>query len=78
MRNSSAWHDEITASLVKKVDFSMVEPFTHLILSLKTGVVPSDLKVAKVMQLFKSGDCSILTNIVQYLFYPFFLKFLRN
>lgn len=45
IKDSAAGHDEIKSSLVKKVVFSIIEPLTHVLtLSLKTGVVPSDLK----------------------------------
>lgn len=73
MRDSSAGHDEMTASLEKKVAFSIVEPLTHVLtLSLKTGVVPRNRKVAKVILLFKSGDSNMLTNYHPTSVLPFF------
>lgn len=41
----------------------MSKPLTHVFaVSLKTGVVPSDLKVAKVLPLFKEGEPSVFNN----------------
>ena len=40
-----------------------IEPLTYIInLSLMEGVFPSELKVAKVIPVFKGGDSSILSN----------------
>lgn len=65
---------EMTASLAKKVAFSIVEPLTNVLtVSLKTDVVPRDLKVAKVILLFKPGDSSMLT--IHHLF--FFQRYSR-
>ena len=40
-----------------------IEPLTYMINeSLRTGVCPSELKIARVVPIFKSGDSSLLTN----------------
>ena len=40
-----------------------IEPITYLINeSLTSGVFPSELKLARVVPIFKSGDPSLLTN----------------
>lgn len=79
MKNSAAGHDEIRSSLVKKVVVYTVEPLTHVLsLSLKTGVVPSDLKLAKVIPLFKSGDSSMFTNYRPISVLPSFSKVLEK
>jgi hypothetical protein len=42
---------------------SILKPFHHIVLSsLSTGVVPSQLKIAKVIPIFKSGDQAALDN----------------
>lgn len=49
------------AVIRKKVVMSVIEPLTH-VLSSRTGAVPSDLKVAEVIVLFKSDDFSLCNN----------------
>ena len=42
---------------------AFIEPLTHLInLSLRSGVFPSELKLAKVVPIFKAGDTSAINN----------------
>lgn len=56
MKDVAPGHIKIRASLIKKVDPLIVEPFTHVLsLFLKIGIVPRDLKVVKVIPLFKLG-----------------------
>lgn len=44
------WHDGISSFLVKQIKELIVKHLAHIIsLSLNTGVVPDDLKVAKVI-----------------------------
>lgn len=63
LKNSISGHDEICASLVKEVISSIIKPLTHIFaVSMETGIVPSDLKLAKVIPLFKSGDPGSFTN----------------
>lgn len=79
MKNSAAGHDEIRSSLLKKVAVYIVEPLTHVLsLSLKTGVVPRDLKLARVIPLFKSGDSSMFTNYRPISVLPCFSKVLEK
>ena len=50
MKASDPGHDEIRSTLVKEVKFSIIEPLTYIFsISLETGVVPCDLKFAKVI-----------------------------
>ena len=63
LKNSAAGQDEIKAKLLKEVASSIIKPLTHVLaVSLKTGVVPNDLKVAKVLPLFKEGDPCLFNN----------------
>jgi len=60
---TAAGHDEIRAKLFKKLALTISEPLTHvLMLSLKSGVVPKDLKIGKVIPLFKARDPSLFNN----------------
>jgi hypothetical protein len=52
-----------STNLLKKVSHSILKPITHIFgCSLTTGVVPSKLKIAKVIPIFKSGDASDINN----------------
>ena len=63
MKNSSAGWDEIPAYVTKRCIDIYIEPLTHIIdKSFKEGISPSELKLAKVFPIFKSGDSSKITN----------------
>ncbi|XP_065684449.1 uncharacterized protein LOC136096856 [Hydra vulgaris] len=55
--NKSAGFDNISSFVVKLV-FDIIEPSLHHIfdVSLKSGIVPDKLKIARVTTIFKSGD----------------------
>ena len=50
--------DRISARFPEKASQVIATRLTHINLSLETGVVPSDFKTARVVPLFKKGDCS--------------------
>lgn len=53
----------ISMFFLKKVINSILKPFHHIVLlSLSTGIVPSQLKIAKVIPIFKSGDHTVMDN----------------
>jgi len=55
--SNSCGFDGISSNLLKKIIGSIVTPLVHLFnISISTGTVPSHLKVAKVIPIFKSGD----------------------
>lgn len=79
MREAAPGNDEIRASLIKKVASSIIEPLTYVLsLSLKTGVVPKDLKLAKLTPLFKAGDSSLFNNYQPISVLPMFSKVLEK
>ena len=50
LKNTAAGHDKISSSLVKEVSNHILEPLTHILgRSMETGIVPKDLKKAKVI-----------------------------
>ena len=50
-------HDEISMKTVKHVIKQIVRPLTYIFnRSLITGIFPNDMKTAKVIPVFKSGD----------------------
>ena len=75
MKNSSAGWDDIPAYVTKRCIEVYIEPLTHVIdKSFKEGVFPSELKLAKVVPIFKSGDSSKITNYRPISVLSFFLK----
>ena len=75
LKNSSAGHDEFPTFVGKLCVDSYIEPLTFLInSSLKTGVFPSELKLARVVPIFKAGDSSALTNYRPISVLTFFAK----
>ena len=60
---SSSGHDNISTKLLKLTIHNIHQPLTHIInRSFSTGIVPEDLKVAKVIPIYKSSDKSELKN----------------
>ena len=75
LKNSSAGHDELPPFVAKSCIDEYIEPLTHLINeSLRTGICPSELKLARVVPIFKSGDPSLLTNYRPISILSFFSK----
>ena len=75
LKNSSAGHDELPPFVAKSSIDEYIEPLTHLINeSLRTGICPSELKLARVVPIFKSGDPSLLTNYRPISILSFFSK----
>lgn len=63
MKNSSPGWDSISADIIKKTYPLFLTPLTHICnISLQQGVFPDELKIAKIIPLFKSGDSTIFTN----------------
>ena len=62
-RGKSAGHDDIPPGLLKDAATELAKPLSVIInLSLKTGNVPSEWKIAKVIPIHKSGSKSSLEN----------------
>ena len=63
LKNSAPGHDEILPKFLKLSINCIIDPLLHVCnLSLSNGVFPSELKVAKVVPIFKGGDTTKLTN----------------
>lgn len=63
LKNSSAGHDDIDSRLLKQVSSYIIQPLTHICnLSLSNGIFPQELKLAKVLPIFKSGDPTKFNN----------------
>ena len=53
----SCGHDGINNIVLKHVILEIVQPLTHVFnLSISAGIVPDDMKLAKVIPIFKKGD----------------------
>ena len=56
-------YDNVFVDLVKQCAQLISSPLTHIInMSIVSGIVPDELKIAHVIPLFKSGDRSLFTN----------------
>lgn len=79
LNNSAAGHDEIKVQLLKEIASSIIMPLTHVFaVSLNTGVVPNDLKIAKVLPLFKEGDPTVFNNYRPISILPCFSKIIEK
>ena len=60
---SSCGHDDISTKLLKQTLDYIIQPITHIInRSFDTGIVPREMKIAKVIPIHKSSDPSLLKN----------------
>ena len=72
-------YDCISMNVVKGSFDLICTPLTYIInLSLNSGVVPQEMKIARVIPLFKSGDNSLFTNYRPVSVLPVFSKFLER
>ena len=59
----SPGYDDISNDLIKNVISGIVQPLVHIFnLSMANGIVPMNMKIAKVVPIFKKGDPQLLTN----------------
>ena len=76
--NSPVW-DSIPAVVVKATYQCFMEPLTHILnLSVMYGVFPSELKLAKVIPLFKANDPMLFSNYRPVSVLPVFSKILER
>ena len=63
LKNSSAGWDDFPNFVLKKCSGSLLQPLTHLInCSLQSGIFPDELKLARVVPIFKAGDPAQVSN----------------
>ena len=76
---SSSGHDEISTNLLKETIDIVIKPITHIVnKSFDAGIVPSNLKIAKVVPIFKANDDSLLKNYRPVSLLPAFSKLLEK
>ena len=75
LNNSSAGYDELPPFVAKSCVDGFIEPITYVVNeSLRVGICPLELKIAKVVPVFKSGDPSLFTNYRPISVLPFLSK----
>ena len=58
-KNSSGY-DNISNKLLKKIKYSILTPLSHIFnLSLKSGIFPTEMKLAEIIPLYKKGEKTI-------------------
>ena len=71
--------DNISQKLVKEIKHGILKPLVHIInQSLSTGIVPTQMKLAKIVPIFKSGDTSLVKNYRPISLLPTFSKVLER
>ena len=76
---TAAGYDNVSMDLVKDCANLICRPITHIVnLSIASGIVPDQLKIARVIPLFKSGDKSSFTNYRPVSVLPAFSKILER
>ena len=77
--STAAGYDGIHMDVVKSTIDLISEPLVKVInLSITAGIVPSELKIARVIPLFKSGDQAFFVNYRPVSVLPVFSKFLEK
>ena len=66
-------------SIIKESIQIIAEPLTYIMnLSISNGIVPDQMKIARVVPLFKADDQSLFTNYRPVSVLPSFSKFLER
>ena len=79
LKNSSAGCDGLSVSLIKKLQNSILAPLVHICnTSFSQGKFPNDMKVAKVIPIYKKGDSSLFSNYRPISVLPAFSKILEK
>ena len=79
MNNSSAGYDELPASIMKQCSGCYIDPLTFLInQSILQGVFPAELKIARIIPLYKGEDNQRIHNYRPISVLPFFQKYLKK
>ena len=63
LKNTSAGHDEVPPHILKQNVQLFIKPLTHLVnSSIKNDIFPDELKIAKVVPIFKANDKQNIEN----------------
>ncbi len=76
---TSCGHDEIPTKVMNESIHNILDPITHLVnLSFTAGIVPSQLKVAKMIPIYKASSPNFLKNYRPISLLPSFSKILEK
>ena len=76
---TSKGHDGISSKLMKETIHEIAIPLTHIMnLSFSNGIVPDDMKIAKIIPIFKSGNHSSFNNYRPISLLPAFSKIMEK
>ena len=76
---SSSSHDKISPKLAKLTQEGITIPLVHIInLSLQTGQIPNNMKLAQVVPIFKNGEKNLIQNYRPISLLPTFSKLLER
>jgi exonuclease III len=76
---TSSGHDGISPKLLKQTFEGLITPISHIVnISLSSGIVPEQMKLAKVVPIFKSGDKEQICNYRPISLLPVFSKVLEK
>ena len=79
LNDAAAGHDEIPTKILKRVINEIINPLTHICNCMfLTGQFPNQLKIAKVIPMFKQGDKSDFNNYRPIAILPAFSKILEK
>ena len=79
LKNTAAGHDDLPGSIMKECEELYITPLTYIInLSISQGHFPDELKLAKVIPIYKSGEKQIIENYRPISVLSFFSKFLEK
>lgn len=77
--NKAAGYDDVLTRIIKTVSYSLATPLVSLFnLSFETGIFPDQLKIAKVIPLFKSDDKRMINNYRPISILPVFSKIIEK
>ena len=75
LKNSAPGNDEMPAPILKQCIETYIDPLTYLVnLSINQGIFPDELKIAKVLPIYKSDDKQLIQNYRPIAVLPFFSK----
>ena len=79
LNNSAPGHDSLPPSIMKQLTNEYVIPLTHLInLSIVQGDFPNELKLAKVLPIYKSEEEHFTQNYRPISVLPYFSKYMNE
>ena len=75
LNNAAAGHDELPASIMKQCAEFYIQPLTRLInMSIIQGIFPDELKLARVIPIYKGEDDQLISNYRPISVLPYFSK----